>query len=407
MADAASPYAPGTSGDEHEPPRPASRPALFVIAVFAMTLIGPGYLGVPWSRLLTGAHLAEDGTLLFYVLACAPTVLVVVWALLSDAWPIMDTRREGHLLLGALLAAIAWAALQFSLNNGVAWTLAWCGTVVANAIAAAAIGGALVDISRRRGSTGQLAAAWIGAIVLADLAATPLITVAAKVATGWAVGFCAGLALVVVLLIGVLPETTRELARVTTARLPLGAYLRARVLWTTGAVLVCGGFATIPDSVMRTEAWSEGARATNLVAQLAACGIYVLVCRRMAFVGLLRRSLLLYCAAIIALIRVWDPAGGAGQTSALIANGLVEGFVDVALSDLVLRAVPDGREAFGCALLSAVYLGGWAGWKLLARSLALSLPGATMVAALASVAAVLAVGLLPASVVERREGETG
>jgi hypothetical protein len=131
------------------------------------------------------------------------------------------------------------------------------------------------------------------------------------------------------------------------------------------------------------------------------------VCRRMPFAVLLRRALLLNCFVVIALIRVWDPPGAVGQTLALIAYGLVEVSVQVALTDLSLRAAPDGREAFGCALLSAVYLAGWAGWKLLARSFDLSLPGATTVAALASVAAVLAVGLLPASVVKRREGEPG
>jgi hypothetical protein len=406
MADAASPYAsPATVGDEPAPPRPAGRRALFLIATFATTLIGPGYLGISWSRLVTSAHLAADESLLFYVLGCAPTLLTVVWALLSDAWAIMDTRREGHLLLAALLAAIAWLVLPSSLSNGTTWTLAWGGTIVADAVASAAIGGALVEIGRRRGSTGRLAAAWVAAILLADLAATPLLTVAAKVAPGWVAGFCAALALVVVLLIGLLPEPIGEPARAVAVRPALRTYLRARTLWASAAVMACGAFASIPDNVLRADDWSTASRTTNIVAQLASCCVYALIVRRSSFAGLLRRALLLNCAMVIALIRLWDADGGAGRTVALLADGLVQGFVQVAMTDLLLRAAPDGREAFGCALLTAFYLAGSAGWKLLAEALGLSLSAATTVAALASVVAVLAVGLLPASVIARREGE--
>lgn len=71
-----------------------------MIAVFLLTLIGPGYLWVRWSALLESGGIAAEGTWPFYVLCCVPATLSILWGLFSDAHPIMGTRRDGHLLLG-------------------------------------------------------------------------------------------------------------------------------------------------------------------------------------------------------------------------------------------------------------------------------------------------------------------
>jgi len=58
MVDAPSPYAPGTVGHEPAAPRAPTRPALFLIAAFAMTLIGPGVLWPTWRRLVIDTGIA-------------------------------------------------------------------------------------------------------------------------------------------------------------------------------------------------------------------------------------------------------------------------------------------------------------------------------------------------------------
>jgi hypothetical protein len=88
----------------------------------------------------------------------------------------------------------------------------------------------------------------------------------------------------------------------------------------------------------------------------------------------------------------------------LAVLGVVEGFNFAALNDLLLRASPPGHEAFGCALLSAM-AAGWESHRLFEDLFGRSVSARTTLATVAAVAALLALRLVPASLVARREGE--
>jgi hypothetical protein len=403
MEGAPSPYAPGIVSDERSPPRPPGRPALFLIASFLMALVGPGLLWLQWTQLLVVADIAAEGSWPFHTLAIAPAALSLLWGLLSDRWPILDTRREGHLLFAALLMAGAWLALQF-LETDAPRVLAGCAIIAAGAIASVAIGGALVEISRRLRTTGRLAAAWIGALVAAELAEIPFSELVGVRPEPLKIGLCTGLAAAVAILMAVSRATDRAPAPPAVVHPPLRVYLGARALWAPAAVLALAALGHVPDSAIAGGEWPWHLRAATVGGQLAGALVYAFACRRMPLARSAGVALMLSVLVAIAF------GGAAVQTGeglpvAPVVLGLVEGFRFAALTDLVLRASPPGHEAFVCAMLSAVDRGGWEAQRLLADALGLSVPGTLTIAAAASLAALLASRLLPASLVAWREGD--
>ena len=90
---------------------------------------------------------------------------------------------------------------------------------------------------------------------------------------------------------------------------------------------------------------------------------------------------------------------------AAVALAFAEGFAQVAVSELVLRAAPDGREAFGAVVLFAAYNAAWGGWTELAPRVRPSFSMVTMIATAAGLVAMFAIGSLPGAVTARREGE--
>src|SRR5262245_1895513 len=89
----------------------------------------------------------------------------------------------------------------------------------------------------------------------------------------------------------------------------------------------------------------------------------------------------------------------------MITLGLVEGFKAAALTDLTLRASPPGHEGFVWALLSAASSAGWESQRLLEDAFDVSATGLSVVTGAASIAALLAFRVLPASLLSWRDGE--
>lgn len=408
MADAASPYTPGIVGDEPAPPRPPSRAWLFLAALFAMTLIGPGFLWYPWSRLFADVGLGGFRALL-------PVLLLLTWAFLADVVPVMGPRREGQLLVGALLGAVAWLALLPLEHIDWAWPYVGLGIGVARAVADVAITGAFVEIGQRRRSTGRLAAAWVAVGAAAELAAIPLAQVFSDAHPGWIVGTCSGLAFVVVILIAALPEpAAAEPSPSPPARVTLPSFLRSRAFWGSLAVVVCAAVAVVPNATIalhlrpKLEWTSDQIRAASVsqtIAHLVSAAVYVLICRRMAFAALLRLAMLAQVLTTVALVAVWDETGGPSYLLTMSVGAAGDQLAWIAVLDLAMRAAPIGREAFGCVILTLPLEAIRGTINPLAKSMRMSLTTASTAAVVAGVLAMLAVWLLPASVVARREGE--
>jgi hypothetical protein len=395
----ASPYAPGTLGDEPAAPRAPGRALPFVLASFVTALIGPGVFWLSWPELLLAARIAAPGTWPLFLLLCAPAALALGWAFLSDRWSLMDTRRDGHLFFAVLLAGSSWLAFLVP-PLGPLRLVAGFGIVAAHSIAGVAIGGALVEIGRRQGTTGGLAAAWVAMLVAASLVGIPLEgTAPGPLKAGLSVGVAAIVAIAIITLAGTGPAPSPA----TPPSPSLGAYLRSRALWATAGVVLLAMFASIPYAVVDRGAWPPSLRGAMLGGQIVACGVYAFSCRRVSLARGLRLALVLNAVATMGLMPVWERIGAA-LPLAVVALGLVEGFKFATLTDLALRASPPRHEAFVGALLTAVSGLAWQARGFFAEASGVPVFDAATLVGGASVLAVFACGLLPASLVASRDG---
>jgi hypothetical protein len=404
VVDATSPYAPGTVGDEPALPRAARRAAPFVLAAFVFALIGPGLLAPSWTLLLVGAGIATRGSSSFYILAATPTALSVAWGLLSDRWRILETRREGHLLLSAMLVAGAWVAALLLVDIRPLVVAAMGAITAAKSIAGAAIGGALVEIGRRRSATGRLAAAWLAAVAVADLAEVPVTAILGMALSPGKVGLCVGAGVVTGIVALVSSEIGRAAANPASVPPPLRTVLRTRALWASAAVLALAAIASVPTSAIATGRWPDDLLRALYVGQLAGAGCYAFGCQRMPLARAGQLALMLNVFVIIAFVRSSDQTH-TGRILPVVALGVVYGFKFGALTDLLFRASARGHEAFACALLTAVYVAASEALGLFAKAFDLSVPAMTSIAAVAGVAAMLSFRWLPASLVAWRDGD--
>lgn len=183
-----------------------------------------------------------------FTLANAPNALVLLWAFLSDAVPLWGTRREGYLLLMALVAAVVWLALAVGAEYRWAWLAAAVPLGLAASFSHATIAGALTEIGQRRAATGRLASASFGLAQLAGLTWTPLTFMSTFTSIALGSGIAAALALAVVLLIVTLTDEGAP-ARPPAAsevRIRISRFVRSRPFWASFAVLFWAGLATVP-----------------------------------------------------------------------------------------------------------------------------------------------------------------
>jgi len=302
--------------------------------------------------------------------------------------------------------------------------LAWVAVAapfgLATAFARPAILGALAEIGRRRAATGRLAAAHVSLAQLAELVLLPATLPMALTSLWLPAGVAAGLALAVVVLIVALSSGEMPAPGMPPpAVVGIPRFLRSRAFWTSTAVLACAGLATVPQTLLWPQLraadggpiGSWALRWTMPASTGAGALVYLVTCRRLPFAGLLRVALLVK-AGTLAVQALTATNLAAGTVDLVLhARAVADGLAAAAVLDLVLRAAPRGREAFGSILLLGVSGVLTALVASLATSLsavtALSLGGMAWFATCAASAGAIAVWLLPASIVELRESRRG
>ena len=409
MTGSPSPYAPGIIADDRPAPRPAGRLVVFLVATFVSTVVASGTL------LFERAQQAEleNGTkrMMFLSLAAgAPRLMMLLWAFLSDRFPLWGTRREGYVLFTALLAPIAWLLTTVGGDRLAAWIVAATIFGAASAISHAATSGAVAEIGQRRAATGRVGAAYL-AIAQLGVVATFGMSAASELASPWlATGAAIGLSLAVVALIIVLPEDgTAPPPPAPTVRPSIPRFLGSRAFWGSFAVCALAGAATVPkELVVEPQQTAEGAAVYSALAPwlvhacfIGAAAIYFLVCRLIRFGILLRVTLVAKAVALLA----YPMLAGAGSASiAFIARATANGLLSAALLDLALRVAPPGREAFGTILLASVTGVVIFVTNALADRLGVPDTRVATFAAAAAIAAALAAILLPRRFVEGPDG---
>ena len=403
-----SPYAPGIISEEQAPPRPAGRASVLIMATFAMTLVSSTALWFPWARrsmLVSGRR-----SVLELAISAAPLsgALILVWAYLSDRVAVWGTRREGYLLLSGLTMAVTWVVLAFLGLRDVAWLVAAVEFGVATSVTRAAVAGGLAEIGQRRAITGRLAAANVTAARAAALVASLTILFGIE-SFPLVAGIAAGLSLAVVVLIVTLTDQGPRPVPAAVSPVTIPQFLRSRSFWSSAAFLTIAGLATMPRAIIASRLatpvvfgrlqWVES------VATIAGALGYMFVCGRLSLRNVLRIGLIADALVLIAFERTLRAGAPGGLDVGATALAVCDGVIIAALFDLVLRAAPRGREAFGTILLGGFPVFAGLLVSTLAGVLELSPGAVTWFAASAAIAGAFAVSLLPSALVGTRDGE--
>lgn len=344
-----------------------------------------------------------------YAAASAPYMLLLLWAFLSDRVALWGTRREGYVLFTSLLVPIAWLLTVVPGNRPAVWIVAALLFGAASSVTRAATSGALTEIGQRRATTGRLSAAFIAVSQLGVLASYALSTASELLSPWITFGAAIGLSLAVVLLIittaddGTAPSPAPEAPRPSIPR-----FLGSRAFWSSFAVCVLAGAATVPNELrVNPQRTSEGAAASLAPWMIHICFIgaaagYFAGCRRLRFGVLLRLALTLKAIALLAYPFADDASAAA--PIAFLFRATANGLLSVALLDMAARVAPQGREAFATMLLAGVTTIVITVSNALEATLQLPVLHVSGVAGAAAMAAAIATLLLPRRFVEGPDG---
>jgi hypothetical protein len=369
-----------------------------------------------WCSTPVDGHARSMMDLFIRVPPGVANVLILASAYLSDRVGLWGTRRDGYLLLCGLTMTITWVVLAVVGTGDVVWVLAVVEFSVIGSVMRAAVVGGLVEIGQRRAATGRWSAGFLIATQAAFLAATPLAAVFTIAPGPLTAGIAAGLSAAIVILITMVTDDgARPPEGPAVAPVKIWQFLRSRTFWSVACFGCIAGLATVPRELIVTHLWATHSdtmtetsgrlRWIEGAVQIAAAVGYLFVCRRAPLRRVLRISLFANALVLIAFERTLQWGAGGGLEVAAAAVAANRGIVIIAVLDLVLRAAPRGREAFGAILLgtlpmSITYLLTYFAVRQEAKAANMA-----WFAAAAAIAAGLAVSLLPRALVATRDGD--
>lgn len=345
--------------------------ALFGALYFLQGLVEPGdgLIAQPTRALLEarghGAGAIGDATLL----AALPWAFKPIYGIVSDALPLLGTHRRSYLALASGIAALALLALATIPGADAGAPLVLCLALATWGVALAdvVVDAHMVERARPLGLTGQVQAIQWAAIYLAAALAGAgggRLSAAGSYHLAFATAAIGALLTLGLTLAAVrepaapaprgqafarLGAGLRALAReIVRPPLPAAIGLLALVSFTPGYGAVLDYHAT--RGLGLDEAAYGDASAAYALACAAACGVYGLVCRRVAFAALLHASLALGVLAALSLAAI------AGERSLLLASavsGAAYMLATLAQLDLAARVCPPGLAGSVFALLMA------------------------------------------------------
>ncbi len=416
---------------------------LFVTTLAQPELIGRAVVEKRWFGGTTPGALATArlwlGAGLFWYLK--PLFALFAPIIIRSA----QAQRIG-LAASALGAACLWLLLAVA-SSGVRMGVLIVGIGAMLALASTLMGGLLVEQGQRMGATGRLGALHAGAVFLARLAGAGFVGIAATPTLSRVALAAAGLLTVFSILYWHLTRKpneaasrplsgTAQTAQVITSASAAGVsrvgatagnangraalisdlrvLLRAKNVWGVAGIAfllyAAPNFTALQSQENLRLGFSAGMQ-DGLDFVGAACGLigvggYLILCRRAALQTLLKAGIV--CNALGTLLYL---EYASAPTAFLIegANGLLSALLFAMLFDLAIRAIPHGQAMLGYAFLTSVFalashvsnvfgswLNGGLGWNfahVVGLSAGLSIP------------ALLLVAVLPAALLDRREGK--
>ncbi len=380
-----------------------------------------GLLSLPILFILKDRlHLAPYPVALFEAITLLPYYLAFLFGVLRDRWRPFGLGDRGYFILAAPVAitCYAWvAAHPLTYGELLGAMLIAMAAYQALDVATAAL---ITRVAQRHSMTGRLSA-------LSESAET-IVSVASMLAGGWmtthcsfrsvfliATAFTAGIfAMGFWRSTAVLSEEQAERPQAAEQGWrPFLQVLRHRDLWPAALILLLYNFSPgwgtpfffyLTERVGLSSQGFAACRAVQYGSVLAAAAVYSLLCRRTSLERLLWWAVVLNAFPGFLFLII----GGAAQAVAVSAAvGLLAGFANIALFDLLMRVCPRdlegtgtavGHTTFGLAGVAGDLLGAW----LYERG------GFALCLALDAAATLLILGVLkriPRRVVSLPEGE--
>ncbi len=340
----------------------------FVVLVgfLATTLAQPNVLGrIPLQSLLKNVlHVDRSDNAAFFFWIGAPWYIKPLIGILSDAYPLLGSRRKSYLLIGGLTAAAAWASLWVTSHNYSTLLIVCMAMNFAIVIASTAIGGYLVEAAQATGRAGQLTslrnAGYQSSWLVSGLAGGYL----GALAIGWTALTCGSVALLLAPLAFFMHEEHRPAPGkrlLNEMGHQLKAMVQARSLWAVAGV--AGLYYLAPGLVTTLFYLQQNTLHLTTPQQgyLTFCGGIggVIAAAAYGFFAAGRfklRTMLVAClvtgAAGILLYCFYDSFAKAMAIDGI--NGFTIGLCEIVLIHVAVRATPAGSEALGFAVFMAV-----------------------------------------------------
>jgi MFS family permease len=336
--------------------------------IFASTITQtyPLQLGDQVIRAVLQKEVGTVRTATFFAVAMAPWYMKPIAGLLSDAFPLLGTRRKGYMVLGSAAAGLLWLLLGAVPHTYapmlVTAVLMNCGLVLLSSATA----GLLVEDGQRLGATGRLTAARLLVMSAASIMGSLLGGFLAQ--RGW---FRAAAAVSAAVLFSTVPIVWLFMAE-PKRDVPAGGALRSGweqiklavscgTLWAGAGmsflIHVSPGFASpLYDHLTADLGFSKQfigvMQSVGGGGGFAAALAYAWLCRR------LRLRTLLVIGVSCAAVGVLPFLGLRSRTGGVVAYaswGFSAVLAQLAALDLATRAAPRGVEAMGYALMVSAY----------------------------------------------------
>ena len=334
--------------------------AVVMVGIFAVGLPQPlvlGYLPI-FKILMFDLHRDQTSIAFFFFVIGSPFYFKPLGGVLSDCFPILNSKRRHYILLFSSIATVAWIALLI-VPKTYSGLMIGCLIISAFIMATSStVGGVLVEAGRQLRATGRFTSFRI----VSENVATALQYVLGAGLTLWAFNKVITLnAALVALLIPVVYFCLREKELSSQAKYSVdGVRTSIRTLFhskTFGlAALACGLFYFAPGmfTVLQTRIVKVYGFTTGSMGLLMAVSCIVAVLTSIAYVGGCKRSDLTRIAVIGVLLNaecnflflLYTPVF-AHDAWIQVASGLTYTLCELSLLTIAARSVPRGSEAVG------------------------------------------------------------
>ena len=373
-------------------------------------------------RLLLKNELGLDPQRLaeFILVAQIPIYIKPLAGILVDAIPFFGTRRRHYLLWGLALGALAWLALAMVPRTYVSMVIAYFFVCIFLTLNSTVLGGLMVEVGKEKFITGKLSAQRHGIVRFTEAITGPLAGRLAERPFMQTMGISAFLQMlfwpVVYFYLKEKPTAKVDTEALGAVKGQVRTLLTARDLWAAAGlvilVIAAPGFETPKLYMQQNVLGFDGPFIGDLkfissVSAVVAAVIYGIACRRIPLRKLLAISILVH--AVMTLLYLFYRS----KTSAIIIECLESATLVLAflpLYDLAARATPKGSEALGYSVMMSVWnftknFSDFVGASMVTH-LKFTFWNMVWVNAFSTLLVLIAVPFLPASLMDRRDGES-